>query len=111
LILHRKSATQQLREYPLTFNRCHWYDSATNFGYFQWQLEQVYNVTGKPVWVTEFGASGTDEQISAFFQQALPWMDSQPWIERYSYFMAADGILVNKTMNMLTDYGTVYAHL
>lgn len=87
----------------------HWYDSATNFPYLQWQLTQAWTMFQKPIWLTEFGASGTDAQVSAFLQQAIPWLDAQPWVARYSYFMAAPGIMINSTTNQLSGQGFTYA--
>lgn len=87
----------------------HWYDSATNFAYLQWYLTQAWQTFGKPIWLTEFGASGTDAQVSAFLEQAIPWLDAQPWIARYSYFMAAPGIMINSTTGGLSGQGYTFA--
>lgn len=47
----------------------HWYDSATNIGYFQSYIQQAYVAGGnRTLWITEFGASGTDAQVTSFFQ-------------------------------------------
>jgi hypothetical protein len=47
----------------------HWYDSATNIAYFQNYVQEAYTAgDNRPIWITEFGASGTDEQVTAFFQ-------------------------------------------
>jgi hypothetical protein len=58
-------------------------------------VKDAHDQTGKPVWLTEFGASGSDDQVNAFLQDALPWLDSQDYVERYSYFMAAEGKLIS----------------
>ncbi|KAL2358346.1 hypothetical protein BJ546DRAFT_834327, partial [Cryomyces antarcticus] len=80
----------------IDFVAIHWYDSATNIAYFK---DHVTNATamagGKPVWITEFGASGTDAQVNTFLQTVLPWLDQQSSIERYAYFMVSDGLLVS----------------
>ncbi|TKA74891.1 hypothetical protein B0A49_07886, partial [Cryomyces minteri] len=72
----------------IDFVAIHWYDSATNIAYFK---NHVTNATamagGRPVWITEFGASGTDAEVNTFLQTVLPWLDQQPSIERYAYFM------------------------
>lgn len=38
----------------------------------------------KPIWLTEFAGSGSSAEQQAFFKQVLPWMEQQPWIERYA---------------------------
>ncbi|KAK4941289.1 hypothetical protein LTR28_008927, partial [Elasticomyces elasticus] len=74
----------------ISFVPIHWYDSATNIAYFKEHITNASTITGKPIWLTEFGASGTDAQISTFLQEVMPWMDKSPFVERYSYFMVAD---------------------
>ena len=85
----------------------HWYDSATNIDYFK---EHVNNATamadGKPVWVSEFGATGSDDQINTFLQEVMPWMDSNDDIAGYAYYMASSGLLITGTEP--STYGTTY---
>lgn len=38
----------------------------------------------KPIWLTEFAGSGSSDEQQGFFKQVLPWMEQQPWIERYA---------------------------
>ncbi len=61
------------------------------------------------VWITEFGATGTDAEVESFLQTVLPWLDSQPMITRYAYFMCgtAAGQLVSGTSQ--SAIGQVYA--
>jgi hypothetical protein len=74
----------------------HWYDSATNFAYFKGHVEQAYQTGGnRPVWITEFAASGTPDEQNAFLEVVIPWLDAQPYVERYAYFMCEDGVLVS----------------
>jgi hypothetical protein len=79
----------------------HWYDwssylSTGNtapdpnsvFTRFKNYINYVYAVYGKPIWITEFNAnrnttSATHEQFIAL---ALPWLEAQPFVERYAYF-------------------------
>lgn len=96
-------------ECTIDFVPIHWYDSYSNTAYFQ---EQVANATavagGKPVWVTEFGCTdGTDAQIAGFLETVMPWMDAQSYVERYSYFMVEDGLLLSGTA--LSTYGSTFA--
>jgi hypothetical protein len=67
----------------------------------------AYNQTGKHVWLTEFGALGSDDEIDVFLQAVLPWLDAQSYVERYAYFMAANGSLI--TGGSLSTYGQTYA--
>jgi len=74
----------------------HWYDSATNFAYFKKHVTDAHAAGGgRPIWITEFAGSGSSEQQEAFLAQALPFLDSLSYVERYAYFMASDGKLVS----------------
>lgn len=89
----------------------HWYDSASNFAYFKKHVQDVIdtaaaNGVGK-VWLTEFGASGSDSDVASFISQAVEFLDSTPAVERYAYFMVQDGILVNG--NGLSSLGSAYS--
>jgi hypothetical protein len=47
----------------------HWYDNAINIAYFQSYVQEAYAAGGnRPLWVTEFGVSGTDEEVTVFFE-------------------------------------------
>jgi hypothetical protein len=77
-----------------TIDACavHWYDSATNIQYFKnYVTDAISACGGKPIWLTEFGASGSDDQVVSFLGEVLPWMDSNPGVARYAYFMTAKG--------------------
>jgi len=39
----------------------------------------------------------------------MPWLDSQSYVQRYAYFGAFSGYLLNANANGLSDYGSVYA--
>ncbi|KAJ8507118.1 hypothetical protein ONZ45_g10474 [Pleurotus djamor] len=51
-------------------------------------LERVHSTfPGKKVWVTEFAETSMDvNAVSTFMKDALPFLDSTPWIERYAWF-------------------------
>ena len=80
----------------LTF---HWYDSANNVAYFKNYVEDVIEMAKKngvnKVWLTEFAAAGSDDEVAKFLGEVLPWMDSNDAIERYAYFMCEEGKLVS----------------
>lgn len=83
----------------------HWYDTSSNFEYFKSYVTGAYSQFNLPIWITEFGT--TDGNDAAFLAQALPWLDSQSFVERYAYFMAEDGKLL--TGGALNAAGTAYA--
>ncbi|UKZ80459.1 hypothetical protein TrVFT333_008220 [Trichoderma virens FT-333] len=64
---------------------------------------------GKPVIITEFAPSGTDAEISAFLEQALPKLDSLDYVMGYSYFMVGANSLMNAAGNAPSDFGNTYA--
>jgi len=83
----------------------HWYDSATNVPYFKSYIPQAYKACGnKPIWITEFGASGTDAEITAFLKEVLPWLDSLDYVERYAYFY--DGPTDSSGTHLVNAAGT-----
>lgn len=85
----------------------HWYDSAENTAYFKSHVEEAITLAnGKPVFVSEFGASGSSEQITTFLEDVMPWMDKNSNIAGYAYFMAKDGVLV--TGSEPSTYGNTY---
>lgn len=102
----------------------HWYSNkyagATYFEQFINQtraMRDSYPQTkGKPIWVTEFGLTNdcgsacdyNDTDILSFLMQVMPWMDAQPDIARYAYFMDAPGILLDTAGDALSGSGVVY---
>ncbi len=91
----------------IDFVNIHWYDSATNFAYFKRHVENAHTMGGgRPVWITEFAASGTTEEQNAFLEVVLPWLDAQPYVARYAYFMAEQGVLLSG--NSLSTLGSTF---
>ncbi|KAL3418767.1 glycoside hydrolase [Phlyctema vagabunda] len=86
----------------------HWYDSASNIDYFKNYVAEAYEAGGnRPVWISEFGASGSDAEQNTFLETVLPWLDEQDYVVRYAYFMAKDGVLLSgKTLSTL---GTTFS--
>ena len=82
----------------------HWYGA--DFNNFKQHVSDTQAVAGGlPIWIGEFQCNAGDE--AAFLTQALPWLDSPAsGVERYSYFMVADGIL--KSGNGVSALGTTY---
>jgi hypothetical protein len=45
----------------------------------------------------------------AFLEAVMPWMDSQSWIQRYSYFGVFEDFLINDAGSGLSNIGKTYA--
>lgn len=90
----------------------HWYAEASSFSNFQSHVQDVINAASAngvdKVWLTEFGASGSDSEVADFLKQAVEFLDTTPAVERYAYFMCSDGILVNGN-SIASPIGTAYA--
>ena len=85
----------------------HWYDSAENTAYFKSYVEEAIALAdGKPLYISEFGATGSDDQINSFLEEVMPWMDSNSNIGGYAYFMVESGNLVSGTEP--STYGSTY---
>lgn len=85
----------------------HWYDAASNTAYFKKHIQQAIDMgKGKPVFVSEMGATGSSDEISSFLQEVMPWMDSNDSVAGYAYYMVSDGLLV--TGSEPSTYGNTY---
>lgn len=74
----------------------HWYDSAENVEYFKKHVNDAAEVAGdKEIFISEFAATGSDDQISEFLETVMPWMDGKDNVAGYAYFMAGEGKLVS----------------
>ena len=59
------------------------------------------------VWLTEFGADpGTPADKVTFLEEAMDFLDNNPAVERYAFFMLSDSILLSG--NSLSDLGEIY---
>ena len=78
----------------------HWYDWGSNpvgtpsataaqiFARFQSYINSVYSNHQLPIWITEFNANPARSLATnaAFIALALPWLESQSFVERYAWF-------------------------
>lgn len=72
-------------------------------------VSTVYTASGnRPLWITEFGASGTADEQQTFLDTVMPWLDSQSYVERYAYFMVSDGNLLSSGSS-LSALGNTFA--
>lgn len=97
----------------LDFVAFHWYATTASIGDFKQHVQNVINMAAaygvSKVWLTEFQASGTDSDVQAFLSEALPFLDSTPEVERYAYFMCADGAGDLLSDTGLSTIGDAYA--
>lgn len=104
------------------FMTVHWYDwgsylSTYNtapdpnavFTRFKNYINRIYAIYGKPIWITEFNANRntTSATHEAFIALALPWLEAQPFVERYAYFFPPALLPVDGSGN-ITPIGTAY---
>jgi hypothetical protein len=86
-----------------------------NAGGLSWYIGEAKKRYAKPIWLTEFNQSPGDAAAqAAFMQQALPMLESEPMVFRYSWFMArstATTINLLAADGTLTDLGRLYATL
>ncbi|CAD0084960.1 unnamed protein product [Aureobasidium vineae] len=98
----------------IDFINLHWYSNKyAGASYLESHINSARAIaTGRPIWITEFGLNSefsyTDAELQAFLQKAMPWMDQQPDVARYAYFMDAPGILINSAGNAISGTGIVY---
>jgi hypothetical protein len=85
----------------------HIYDSASNIAYFKNYITDIGTKYGKPVWVTEFGASGSVAEQQTFLTQMVPFLEKLSSVERFSYFGDFDGTFVQS--GKLLPLGSTYA--
>jgi hypothetical protein len=73
-------------------------------------INSVYNLYKKPIWITELNCNKnrTEQTHIDFLNIAMPYLDSDPRIERYAYFFE-DNIPPNGPTG-LTPIGQVYAN-
>ncbi|KAJ0298908.1 hypothetical protein COL5a_011819 [Colletotrichum fioriniae] len=93
-----------------TYDFCvtHWYSPSTAADTLFSHLQAVHEACGnKPVWLTEFAPFGTTDEISSFVSTNVPKLDSLSYLDRYSYFMASDGVL--NSGSGLSALGQTYA--
>ncbi|KAF7868589.1 hypothetical protein EAF04_005120 [Stromatinia cepivora] len=84
-----KSFLSSCSDCTIDFICIHWYDSASNIDYFKSYVQDAYTAGGnRPLWITEFQASGTTDQQNAFMEEVLPWLDASHMVDRYAWFMA-----------------------
>lgn len=104
-----KPFLQQCSGCPISFAPIHWYGCTNgcpvqnDIDSFKSTVTAAMAATKLPIWVTEFQCKG---DAQTFLNSVLPWLDSQQGVERYSYFMASEGILLSG--NAVSPLGQTY---
>lgn len=74
----------------------HSYQGTSVQGFFS-RLEEIYNLYGKPIWITEFAVADWDattpeenryspDAVLSFMQSVLPQLEDLPYVQRYAWF-------------------------
>ena len=85
------------RGYRVDYIGVHWYGGASPIAFKQ-RMMDIYKAYGqRPLLITEFALADwgaktpeensiTQEDVLAFMQNVLPWMEQQNWIAGYAWF-------------------------
>jgi len=93
----------------IDFVNIHIYGVDTNT--FLQHLLNVHNEFQKPVWITEFAFSGSESEVDRQLQVVIDQIETNStfnFVQKYAYFMAADGIMVKG--NSMSSYGNTFAY-
>ncbi|KAL7966811.1 hypothetical protein HDV63DRAFT_384024 [Trichoderma sp. SZMC 28014] len=96
----------------IDFIPIHWYNDWTLESDFENWVNSICSLGGgRQVWITEFQAGGTPDQEAQFLQSAIPFLDNNPCVYRYSYFGTADNAkdLLSNGGPSLSALGLQYA--
>ncbi|PCH42018.1 glycoside hydrolase family 128 protein [Wolfiporia cocos MD-104 SS10] len=80
----------------------HIYDSATNIAYYKEYISNFTQTFQKPVWVTEFGATGSDSDVQTFLGEMVTFLNDLDGVAAYAWFMVESGNLVNSDGSFTT---------
>ncbi|KAG5663852.1 hypothetical protein KAF25_006437 [Fusarium avenaceum] len=91
------------------FCNVHWY-SEVQYGETLFDhLEASHKACGgKPIWLTEFAPTGSDDEIATWLKEAIPRLEALDYLDAYSYFKVETGMLMTGPSELST-YGSVYA--
>ncbi|KAL4730286.1 hypothetical protein ACLX1H_002319 [Fusarium chlamydosporum] len=88
------------------FCNIHWY-SEVEYGetLFEHIKKSSEICGGKPIWLTEFAPTGSDEAIASWLEETIPRLESLDILDAYSYFKVDKGMLMTTETEMST-YGS-----
>ncbi|MFW6277443.1 MAG: glycoside hydrolase family protein [Prolixibacteraceae bacterium] len=119
----QRAETEGLR---VDFVCVHWYGGTNVQGLLN-KLEEVYNLYGKPIWITEFAPADWDantpaenrhstEEVLTFMENALPELENLNYVDRYAWFSFSQNRAAGTSSALfdaegnLTELGTYYAN-
>ncbi|MDG1729156.1 MAG: glycosyl hydrolase [Algibacter sp.] len=118
---HDKANTQDIR---IDVIAVHWYDWGSNptnspnatpqsvFNRFKTYLQNVHDLYGLPIWITEFNANPnrTNATNYGFMQLALPYLETLDYVERYVWYQPNSDVAdyYDPSGTTLTNVGTFY---
>ena len=78
-------------------------------------ITDFYTTFQKPIWVTEWACQDftpknkqcTQAEVKAYMNTTQTFMESAPWLERYSWFGALVDNPITPTNDLLTDRGSI----
>ena len=114
-----KATTQNIR---IDVIGVHWYDWGSNpanspnanpqniFNRFKNYLQNVYDLYGLPIWITEFNANPNRATWvnKGFMELALPYLESLDYVERYAWFQPNSGVADYYENDNYTAVGEFY---
>lgn len=93
----------------IDFCNVHWYSALPNITSLFDHLAQAHDLCGGiPIWLTELGLTGSEDQVSQFIAAVVPRLEALSYLHAYSYFMVREGILMNSS-SLLSQNGKAYA--
>lgn len=113
-ITYLQQFLQQCPKCHVDFINVHWYSNKyAGAAYFEEFMTSVKAIAGgRPIWVSEYGLTNenpyTEQELVQFLKTTMSWMDQQPWIARYAYFMDAAGVLMDANGDKKSQAGKVY---
>ncbi|RMZ91292.1 hypothetical protein DV736_g1474, partial [Chaetothyriales sp. CBS 134916] len=83
-------------ECQIDFIAFHWYGSSSNLADLKSHVNNVVTFAQSKgvsnVWLTEFGTTdGSESDVATFVTEATSFLDSTSAVQRYAFFMAAEG--------------------
>lgn len=92
----------------IDFVTAHWYNGGDLKAFKDHFTNMSKNIGGRKIWVTEFAApdSMNAAQKKQFMIDAIKFLDSSPFIERFAYFGVEQSLTSG---NALSDLGKAYA--
>lgn len=117
---HEKANAQDIR---IDVIGVHWYDWGSNpanspnanpnvvFNRFKNYLQNVYDLYGLPIWITEFNANPNRSTATnlGFMELALPYLETLDYVERYAWFQPNSDVAdYYDTNGNITNVGTFY---